>query len=331
MRNAPGRTARIQGQVQCPNVYARTNSNSLGLLLKRPLPLLIDGAVGTELTRRGIGTEVPLWSAHALLTEDGQATLLQIHREYQQAGAEVLVTNTFRTTQRTLSKAGLLGEWREMNHHAVQCARTAANEAQGRPCLVAGSIAPLEDCYRPDLVPSESECLTEHCRQIELLAEEGVDFILIETMNSFSEAAAALRAVEEVGVNALLSLCPRLPFRLFSGEQLESTVPHLLDCAPKRLHGVLLNCATPDVLHQMYPRFAELAASLPSGLYAHLGEPEEMVGWRFTGGVDAHNYAEWISSQVKLGAKMVGGCCGTTPEFIAAIRDRLALGPDGRT
>src|SRR6266581_3209778 len=130
----------------------------LEALLERPRPVLLDGAVGTELARRGVDTTLPLWSARALLDDKGLETLTRIHEEYAAAGAEILVTNTFRTTLRAVEKAGRGDAWREINRRAVECARTGAGATSapgvpGSTRLVAGGIAPLEDCYRPDLVP----------------------------------------------------------------------------------------------------------------------------------------------------------------------------------
>ncbi len=160
-------------------------------LLGQRRPVLLDGAVGTELARRGVDTTLPLWSARALFDDPGLEALTKIHEDYARAGAEILVTNTFRTTRRSLGRAGKAGAWREANRRAVECARagakaafddgaaaigdlrpearTAARHAPagGRVCLVAGGIAPLEDCYRPDLVPQQDECLSEHRQQVE--------------------------------------------------------------------------------------------------------------------------------------------------------------------
>src|SRR5712692_1662907 len=125
-------------------------------LLARPRPVLLDGAVGTELSRRGVRTTLPLWSAHALLDDRGLETLTAIHADYARAGAEILVTNTFRTTLRALSRGGAAGSWRLVNRRAVECARSGAHvgdsdararardvarSAAGLP-LVAGGLAP---------------------------------------------------------------------------------------------------------------------------------------------------------------------------------------------
>ncbi|HEU4401919.1 MAG TPA: homocysteine S-methyltransferase family protein, partial [Candidatus Polarisedimenticolia bacterium] len=180
--------------------------DALGRLLGRRRPVLLDGATGTELTRRGLPTTLPLWSAHALANEEGLAVLRAIHEDYVRAGAEIVVTNTFRTTRWALERAGAGDRWRLFNRRAVECARTASGSVPGHTCLVAGGLAPLEDCYRPDLVPSAEVCLAEHRRQVDLLAGLGVDLILIETMNRRREAEAALRAAAASGLDVVLSL-----------------------------------------------------------------------------------------------------------------------------
>src|SRR5262245_42251116 len=85
---------------------------ALRSLLARPRVLLLDGAVGTELSRRGVPTSLPLWSAHAFLRPEWTATLRRIHENYALSGAEILVTNTFRTTLRALERAGQQAAWR---------------------------------------------------------------------------------------------------------------------------------------------------------------------------------------------------------------------------
>jgi S-methylmethionine-dependent homocysteine/selenocysteine methylase len=301
----------------------RMSDSSLGSLLARSRPTLLDGAVGTELSRRGVRTTLPLWSAHALLDDEGLRTLTRIHEEYARSGAEILVTNTFRTTPRILRKAGLGDRWKELNQKAVGAARAAAGAAPGRPPLVAGGIAPLEDCYRPDLVPPQETCLSEHRRQVRCLVDLGVDLILIETMNSAREARSALEAARDCGIDVLLSLCPEAPDRLLSGESLREVVPQLLAAGGPAPRAVLLNCASPEVLDEVYPRFSRLVSDRPHGLYAHLGEPDDVVGWRLPERHDPQGYADWMARRLEDGTRLVGGCCGTTPEHIAALSRML--------
>src|SRR3989442_3868874 len=93
-------------------------ATNLDGLLARPRPVLLDGATGTELARRGVDTTLPLWSARALFDDRGLATLARIHEDYARAGAEILVTDTFRPTGRALRRAGKAGAWAQANRRA---------------------------------------------------------------------------------------------------------------------------------------------------------------------------------------------------------------------
>ena len=138
--------------------------------------VLLDGATGTELNRRGVDTGLPMWSANALTTDTGLNVLRQIHLDYLNAGADVLTTNTFRAHRRALAGTGHAA--RELTRRAVATAQEAVAQF-GRHAQVAGSVAPLEDCYRPDQVPPDDECRAEHSERIHHLVEAGADLLLI--------------------------------------------------------------------------------------------------------------------------------------------------------
>jgi S-methylmethionine-dependent homocysteine/selenocysteine methylase len=296
---------------------------SLRARLRAPGPVLLDGATGTELQRRGVDTRLPLWSAHALTTDAGRRTLTAIHAEYVAAGAEILTTNTFRTTPRALERAGRIQHWTLLNRRAVEAARAAARGG----VLVAGSLAPLEDCYEVDRVPGQQECLREHLRQADLLARLGVDLFLVETMNCRREARAAILAARSTGLDMLLALCPGGPDRLLSGEPLEEALPRLLDDGAGRIAGVLLNCAPPEVLQRAAPVLARLLGSIPWGLSAHLGAPDPIDGWRLPDEHAPEAYAAWGKDRVAEGARFASGCCGTTPAHIAHLTAALRPAP----
>jgi S-methylmethionine-dependent homocysteine/selenocysteine methylase len=266
-----------------------------------------------------VPTRLPLWSAHALADEADRLTLRAIHEDYARAGADIVVTNTFRTNLRTLDRAGRKSDWRELNRRAVQAARDGV-AAAGASTLVAGGLAPLEDCYSPELVPEYEVCYDEHRRQAELLAQLGVDLILIETMNAAREATAALRAAAETGADDVISLCPKPPAQLLSGESLEQVVPEIIDLGAMNLKGVLLNCATPEVMEACYPKLIELAGSVPHGIYPHIGEPDDSTGWKLPPAGEPGPLAERLLSWIDVGTAFIGGCCGTTPQHINALR-----------
>jgi len=182
-------------------------------------PILLDGATGTELNRRGVNTDLPLWSAQALVT--APAVLHQVHADYVRAGAEVITANTFRTHRRSLARGGLGERAAELTRQAVDVARQAIHQAgYGRPSYVAGSLAPLEDCYSPELVPPQAECEQEHAEMARNLAAAGVDLILVETMNTIREARAAVRAARATGLPVLASFVCHGDGNLFSGESI---------------------------------------------------------------------------------------------------------------
>src|SRR5687767_2878313 len=119
--------------------------------LNQPHKLILDGATGTELNRRGVDTGLPLWSANALLNDKDSNILKQIHIDYLNAGADIVTTNTFRTHRRALIPSGNADRALELTRRAVDIARDATSDVKSdSPKFVAGSISTLEDCYRPE-------------------------------------------------------------------------------------------------------------------------------------------------------------------------------------
>ncbi|MGI9253961.1 MAG: homocysteine S-methyltransferase family protein, partial [Thermomicrobiales bacterium] len=190
--------------------------------------VLLDAATGTDLDRRGLTTTLPLWSALGLIE---RPDLVQaIHEDNLRAGADVVITDTFRTTGRTLEKAGMDPARADaLDALAVQLARAARTATGREDALVAGSLAPLEDCYSPWLMPAPDAALAEHRRQARNLAAAGADFIMAETMPCIAEAAIALQAATETGLPATVGfVCypgrDGAAPRLMSGETLAEAV-----------------------------------------------------------------------------------------------------------
>ncbi|MCL4504529.1 MAG: homocysteine S-methyltransferase family protein [Chloroflexi bacterium] len=283
--------------------------------------LILDGAMGTELARRGVDTGLPLWSANALL--HAQDVVRQIHLDYLMAGARIITTDTFRTNLRTLERAGLRNRMRELTFMAVELARQAAASANRRDVLIAGSIAPVEDCYSPDLVPrDESVLLAEHTALAQQLAEAGCDVLLLETMNTVREAAAAARAAAQTGLPVWVSFMLGHDNRLLGGESLHDAVAAVL---PYRPQAVLLNCLpVAQVSGALALLQAEVGAAsgIRIGVYANAGHVGEQ-GWSMEGGVNPQDYAAAAIEWQAAGASIIGGCCGTTPQHIRAVAERL--------
>jgi S-methylmethionine-dependent homocysteine/selenocysteine methylase len=295
--------------------------------------LLLDGATGTELQRRGVDTSLPLWSARALI--EAPEVLSAIHADYIAAGADIITTNTFRTHRRTLTRAGLGERTRELTQQAVQIAHAAAQQVD-RKVFVAGSISPLEDCYSPQLVPPDDELRIEHTEMARDLAQAGCDVLLVETMNTIREAVIAAQCAAATNLPVCVSFVagPQgLPpdqidqavrgdaLTLLSGESITAAVRAVEHLNPA---AILINCVP---LAYIDRAFDELRAAYrgPIGLYANVGHADDVVGWTLTDDVQPAAYArharQWIRQGAAPGAAIIGGCCGTTPEHIAALKD----------
>jgi S-methylmethionine-dependent homocysteine/selenocysteine methylase len=285
--------------------------------LREGPPLLLDASMGTELQRRGADTRLPLWSARALLDDPG--LVRRIHSEEVEAGAEVLTANTFRTHRRTLAKGGLGERSRELTALAVRLAREATENAD-REVFVAGSLSPLEDCYRPDLVPDDEALEWEHSEQAESLAAAGVDLILLETHNLVRELAAAARAAKKTGLPFIASMVTDGGGGLLSGEPIADAVRAL---APLRPEAFSINCVPAARLRSDLAVLAAVAPGAPLAAYGNLGLPADDLGWAFTEGLSPESYAEQARHWLELGASLIGGCCGTRPQHTAALRDLL--------
>ncbi len=264
-------------------------------------PLVLDGAMGTELERLGIPSELPLWSARGVI--EAPETVLAIHRAYVAAGAQALTANTFRTQRRTLDHAGQGHRAGELTTRAVALAREAAAESG---IFVLGSAPPLEDCFHPELVPADATLAREHEEHARHLVEAGADAVLVETINTIREAVAAVRAARECGAPVLASFVSRRHARLLSGEPLDEAIDAVAPFGPL---AVGVNCLPPGGVP---PCLGVLQrAGLPFLVYANLIGPGEQRS--------PQEYARCASGWIEAGARIVGGCCGTRPEHIRAL------------
>lgn len=276
--------------------------------------LMLDGATGTELLRAGIALPAPLWSADAILR--APHIVRNIHYHYLHAGADIITTNTFRSNIRALRKAGMEDRWEEINLRAVQLAFEARERYRpARPVLIAGALAPVEDCYRPEDVPPADELDDEHHRQARLLATFGVDMLLAETMMTVREAAAAAAACASAGKEFMVSFVTDASGRLLSGESLDTAVAAVLPFAPAAL---LINCVSARDMRTAF-RALRAATTLPVGCYANTGVPDPIGEAAIRRDIDPAGFVEASRGWVEDGARIIGGCCGTTPEYIEAL------------
>lgn len=283
--------------------------------------VFLDGPTGTELGRRGVDIGLPLWGAAAAGTNP--EVVRSIHLDYLNAGAEVLTANTFRTTPRTLRAAGLdraeffAEQWTLASLRVAREAIALAGREEA--ALVAGSLAPIEDCYRPDLVPPDDELRREHVRQAGVLASAGADLILVETMNCVREAAIATAAAASTGLPVWTSFVVQPGGRLLSGEAIEEGAGLALRAGASAL---LVNCSSIEDTGPALTSLARLGVTV-FGAYANAGRPFPAAGGTDSDGIEPERYSEAAASWRTQGARIFGSCCGTGPEHIAGLMRRF--------
>ena len=280
--------------------------------LADPRPIILDGATGTELERRGADTSTPIWSAMALL--DAPEIVEQVHRDYLDAGAEVIITNTFRTHRCNLEKLGMGDEAARLTTLAVSIAQKAMR-ASGRQAWVAGSMAPLEDSYSTAKPSSRQEYLRAHTEMARNLAAASVDLLLIETMKDIAEAEAAAEAASATGLPFGVSFICKPDGNLLSGEMIADAVKTVEPHGPA-FFGI--NCTPAPTLHVALKELRAVTR-LPIAVYANSGHTDDYQTWGETEATQPAAYCQFAELWIKLGAHLVGGCCGTRPEHIQAI------------
>ena len=268
---------------------------------------ILDGAIGTELASRGLTLEAPKWSARAI--HEAPKMLAEVHAAYGEAGATLHTANTFRTQPRAFGVG-----WRAALVDAVRIARDAAGAGQA----VLGSMAPVEDCYRPDLSPGQ-EARSEHRQVASALAAAGCDVLLCETFANGEEALVAAEEAMATGLPVWLSLTAGPFGQLLTPQELARIGT---DAASIGIDRLLVNCIAATQIGAYVDAIASLG--VPSGVYANAGREDEGLGWAATSAAGADAYATLAERWKDAGASVIGGCCGTGPLHIRALAVRFA-------
>ena len=277
--------------------------------------LLADGAWGTEFFKRGLmqGSPPDEWN----LTHP--EIVREITRDYLDAGASVILTNTFGANRFRLEAHGLSGKVREINIRAAELAR----EVVGQRALVAGDIGPSGRIMAMGEVTSEdlAAAFTEQARA---LLDGGVDWIVVESMADAEEMEIAVRAASDAaGVPVVASMTyNRTPrgYRTMMGNSPETCV-RKAESAGASLIGA--NCGTGiEDYVPLAPVLRELT-SQPLWMKANAGVPQ-LVGGRVTYPLTPEQYASFVPALVEAGVDVIGGCCGTDPRFIREVGKSIA-------
>ncbi|HUV71353.1 MAG TPA: bifunctional homocysteine S-methyltransferase/methylenetetrahydrofolate reductase [Terracidiphilus sp.] len=283
-------------------------------------PLLADGAMGTVLYARGIFIN----RCYDELNLSDPALIVSVHEEYLQAGAEILETNTFGANRIRLAHHGLADKVNEINAAGVRLAREAVahlKQKQTGKAWVAGSIGPLGVRLEPLGKTSLGEARDAFAEQMQILAHGGVDLLIIETMPALDEARVALEAAH--------SVAPHLPVLVMVTVDDEN---NCLDGASPQQAAALLtewgasaigvNCSAGPTTVLTAIEAMRPATTLPLAAMPNAGMPRAVEG-RNIYLCSPEYMASFARKAIAAGVQIVGGCCGTTPNHIRAMRSAI--------
>jgi len=278
-------------------------------------PLIMDGAMGTELMRRGIKLPLPLWSSMANIRQ--YKHVKEIHKEYIESGSNVITTNTFRSTPRTFTKAGYsdvnaLKLSKQSFNMAVKAANTARKD---KNILIAGSIAPLEDCYIPNEFPGKLIGKNEFQFITDMVSNSGVDIILFETMGNYDEIKTALQVSENIKMEKWLSIILKDKNHLLDNTNIEKVIGLASEL---KIDMLLINCTSTKIITDALPSFLKFWKG-KWGTYPNAGKSMPTKDGVFTKIVSDHHFTKEIRHYISLGASLVGSCCGSTPDTVRKI------------
>ena len=270
--------------------------------------VFLDGGMGTQLQQRGLqpGQKPEL---AALEMPD---VLTAIHRDYTAAGADILLANTFGANAKKLAGCGRSVE--EVVSASIACARRAGQETSA---LVALDIGPLGELLAPAGTLAFEDAYEEFAQVIRAGAAAGADLVFLETMTDLYELKAALLAAKE---NCNLPVFTSMSFesrgRTFTGCTVES---YAVTAAGLGADAIGINCSLGPA--EILPFAQRLCRSVPAGLPVFVKPNAGLPNPDGSYNLDANGFAEQMREYAATGISMVGGCCGTTPEYIAKLKE----------
>jgi homocysteine S-methyltransferase len=306
------------------------NMNPIKHILDTFSHLILDGGFATELERRGCDLNDPLWSAKILL--ENPEVIGAVHTDYLEAGADCVITASYQATYEGFSKRGLSeGQARELIQLSIKIAAKVRDDFWANPVnrinrpkpLVAASVGPygayLADGseYRGDYLLNETELIAFHRRRMETLIEAEPDVLACETLPCLVEAQVLVGLMEEnPAMYGWISFSAKDGLHINSGEKIE-------DCArwldrKEQVAAVGVNCTAPEYV-------ASLIAEIKKGtdktiiVYPNSGEHYDVGVKSWGGSPTDFPYAENARNWFALGARVIGGCCRTTPQDIRDI------------
>lgn len=292
-----------------------TRYHALMQRLQNGEQILIDGATGTEIERRGVPMVDNAWNGAGALTHPD--IVRQVHEDYIRCGAQVVISNTFSTSRHVLQDAGLEEHFSLLNRRGIELAREARTNMQTPDVLVAGGITHLSftGVHPPDhLLQANIE------EQAGIMAAAGADLIMLEMMVDVKHTLILLAAAQKSGLPVWVGFSCRLDeggvVRLLFGQTLVEGIKAIKD-------------KNVQLVNIMHTEVEDIDACLdvlqtdwtgPIGVYAHSGS-FVAPNWIFNDTISPEEYASEAASWLRRGIQVVGGCCGIGVEHIQLLKD----------
>ena len=291
--------------------------------------LLLDGGLGSELARNGCEVHDSLWSGRVLLDHPEQ--IARVHHSYLEVGAQCLITASYQVSFSGFEHAGISPADTEAalrrSVSVAQQARVDFRSSSKHDSLIAASIGPFGAAladgseFHGNYSCSFDELLHFHRRRMTVLVNSNPDLLACETIPSLEEAHAILHCLHEhPNTRAWFSFCCRDDRHISHGEEI-SACARLLDSEPQVV-AVGVNCTPPQFVASLINQIRS-GTTKPIVVYPNSGRPWDAVNRRWLDLPDAPPFASFAPSWRNAGAAWIGGCCGTAPDDIAAIRRSL--------
>jgi methionine synthase I (cobalamin-dependent) len=270
-------------------------------------PLILDGAMGSLLQQKGFESGGASWMTE--VNEKNPDKIIEIHKQYIEMGADILTTNTFRTNPAAFDKSGAVNV-SEFVKNAVKLTKEAVGESY---VIIAGSNPPAEDCYQTERLINNEILKLNHHNHIDLLIDNGVDFILNETFSHLDEIMLVCEYCSSKNIPYIICLYLTDELCLLSGETLEDVLNIIGEHNPL---AIGLNCISPEDFEKAF-KYMDLNYNW--GFYLNCGFDEHHVN-KIKCRVSPKMYAEIVKKYLECQPSFIGACCGSTQEHIQVIK-----------
>jgi len=284
-----------------------TVNNPFSNAKEKGKPLILDGAMGSMLQQNGFTAHPDLWMSKLNLTNAN--IIFNVHKSYINAGADIITTNTFRTNPAAFEGAGYPYDSKYVRE-AVNIAKDASKNTS---VIIAGSNPPAEDCYQKQRKISNKLLEINHTNHIDLLIDNGVDFILNETQSHFDEIKIICEHCTRYNIPYILSFYFDENLTILSGEHLNYILKYSADHNPL---AIGFNCIAPILFKSM---LRNINPTGNWGFYLNCGSgnPQDE---NIKCGISPIEYSGMVGETFKYEPSFVGACCGSNPNHIKEIK-----------